>query len=64
VVRDKNRLNVIPEQIFLRAETLPKFRRSLKAEVERFVITFCVEFVEHEYKALKNIAKKDLKGIR
>ena len=64
VVRDKNRLQVIPQQIFLRAETLPQFRRSLKGEVERFVITFCLEFVEHEYKALKNIAKKELRKIR
>jgi hypothetical protein len=64
VVRDNNRLHVIPQQIFERAETLPKFHRSLKGEVQRFVITFCLEFVEHEYNALKNIAKKDLARIR
>jgi hypothetical protein len=64
VVRDNNRIHVIPQQIFKRAETLPKFRRSLKGEVHKFVITFCVEFVEHEYKALKNAAKTELKRIR
>jgi hypothetical protein len=64
VVRNNNRLHVIPQQIFERAETLPKFRRSLKGEVQRFVITFCLDFVEHEYKALKNIAKKELARIR
>jgi hypothetical protein len=64
VVRDENRLHVIPQQIFLRAETLPRFRRSLKGEVERFVITFCLGIAELEYKALKNIAKKELKRIQ
>jgi len=55
---------VIPQQIFERAETLPQFRRSLKGEVERFVITFCVGVAEREYKALKTIAKNELARIR
>ena len=64
VVRDNARTRVIPQQIFERAETLPQFRRSLKGEVQRFVITFCLGMVEREYKALKNIAKKELARIR
>ncbi len=64
VVRDNACTRVIPQQIFERAQTLPQFRRSLKGEVQRFVITFCLSMVELEYKALKNIAKKELARIK
>jgi hypothetical protein len=64
VVRDKARTRVIPQEIFERAETLPQFRRSLKGQVQRFVITLCLGMVEHEYKALKSSAKKEFARIR
>ena len=38
-------------------------RRSLKGEVQKFVITFCVEMLEHEYKTVKAIGKADRSRI-
>jgi len=55
---------VIPQEIYKRADTLPQFRRSLKGQVERFVITFCLGMVKLEYKALKGSAKQELRRIR
>jgi hypothetical protein len=63
VIRDNARL-VIPQMIFERADTLPQFRRSLKGQVQKFVITFCLGIVKHEYKALNGSAKQELARIR
>jgi hypothetical protein len=64
VVRDPARMFVIRHAIFERAHTLPQFRRSLAGEVQRFVITFCVEMLKHEYKSVKKTADEDSAGIR
>jgi hypothetical protein len=63
-VRDPARMYVIRQEIFQRAHTLPQFRRSLSGEVQRFVITFCVGMLKHEYKAVKKSADEDSAGIR
>jgi hypothetical protein len=60
----KNARVVIPDEIFKRAGTLPQFRRSLKGQVEKFVITVCLGMAKHEYKALKDSAKQELRKIR
>jgi hypothetical protein len=58
-VRESVRKPVIAEQIFRRARSLPKLRRPLKGEVERFVIHFCIQMFEHELEELKQKAKAD-----
>ena len=63
VVRDNARRHVIRQAIFERADTLPQFRRSLKGQVQGFVITFCVGIVQREYNALKKSAKKEIARI-
>lgn len=64
VVRDNARDHVIRQAIFERADTLPQFRRSLKGQVQGFVITFCVGLVQREYNALKKSGKKEIARIR
>jgi hypothetical protein len=63
-VRDSVRKPVIARVIFRRARSLPKLRRSLASEVERFVIHFCLKMFEHELEELKKKAKADEARIR
>lgn len=63
-VRDSVRKPVIAQAIFKRARSLPKLRRSLASEVERFVIHFCLKMFEHEHEELKKKAKTDEARIR
>jgi hypothetical protein len=64
VVSNKLRKPLIAEEIFRRARSLPKFRRSLKGEVQSFVIEFCIDFLEHELDELKKIAESEKARIR
>lgn len=62
--RESVRKPLIADQIFRRARSLPKLRHPLKGEVQRFVIHFCIKFVEHELKELKQKAKVEEARIR
>lgn len=62
-IREPARSTLIPYEIFRRAESLPQLRRPLKGEVQRFVITFCLEMLDREYKTVKAIAKADSSRI-
>ena len=63
-VRDSVRKPLIAQQIFRRARSLPKLRRSLKGEVERFAIHFCIRMFEHELEEIKKKAEADEARIR
>lgn len=63
-VRDSVRQPLIAQQVFRRARSLPKLRRSLKGEVKRFVIRFCIKMFEHELEEIKKKAMADEARIR
>jgi hypothetical protein len=64
VTRDRLRQAVIPLEIAKRAENLPRFRRTLAGQVEKFVIEFCVDMLEEEYKHIQEEARRELATIR
>jgi hypothetical protein len=64
VTRDRLRQSVIPIEIAKRADNLPRFRHALAGQVQKFVIQFCVDMLEEEFKQINKEARRELATIR